>query len=87
MISRLDQDPPQGKRIIMVEPVERHPELEAFLEALNGISPKQAVQDGICAVCKEEANEFTDALSVTEYAISGLCQKCQDEIFDEPTEL
>tara|TARA_R110000823_G_scaffold282984_1_gene401188 strand:- start:93 stop:356 length:264 start_codon:yes stop_codon:yes gene_type:complete len=87
MISRLDQDLPQGKRIIMVEPVERHPELEAFLEALNGISPKQAVQTGICAVCKEEANEFTDALSVTEYAISGLCQRCQDEIFDEPTEL
>ena len=87
MISRLDQDLPQGKRIIMVEPVERHPELEAFLEAINGISPKQAVQDGICAVCKEEANEFTDALSVAEYAISGLCQRCQDEIFDEPTEL
>ncbi len=87
MISRLDQDLPQGKRIIMVEPAERHPELEAFLEALNGISPKQAVQTGICAVCKEEANEFTDALSVTEYAISGLCQRCQDEIFDEPTEL
>ena len=35
-------------------------------------------------VCKKEANEFTDALSVTEYAISGLCQRCQDEIFDEP---
>jgi len=84
MISRLDQDLPQGKRIIMVEPVERHPELEAFLEAINGISPKQAVQNGICAVCKKEANEFTDALSVTEYAISGLCQRCQDEIFDEP---
>ena len=87
MISRLDQDLPQGKRIIMVKPMERHPELEAFLEALNGISPKQAVQTGICAVCKEEANEFTDALSVAEYAISGLCQRCQDEIFDEPTEL
>ncbi len=84
MISRLDQDLPQGKRVAMVEPVERHPELEAFLEALNGISPKQAVQTGICAVCKEEANEFTDALSVAEYAISGLCQRCQDEIFDEP---
>ena len=87
MISRLDQDLPKGKRIIMAEPVERHPELEAFLEALNGISPKQAVQDGICSICKEEANEFTDALSVAEYAISGLCQRCQDEIFDEPTEL
>lgn len=84
MISRLDQDLPQGKRILVVEPKERHPELEAFLEALNGISPQQAVQTGICAVCKEEANEFTDALSVAEYAISGLCQRCQDEIFDEP---
>lgn len=84
MISRIDDDAPQGKRILIVEPVERPPELEAFLEALNGISPKQAVQAGICAVCKEEANEFTDALSVTEYAISGLCQRCQDEVFNEP---
>ena len=84
MISRFDNDMPQGKRVIVVEPVERHPELEAFLEALNGISPKQAVQAGICAVCKEEANKFTDELSVTEYAISGLCQKCQDEVFNEP---
>ena len=84
MISRIDNDMPQDKRVLVVEPVERHPELEAFLEALNGISPKQAVQAGICAVCKEEANKFTDELSVTEYAISGLCQKCQDEVFNEP---
>ena len=84
MISRIDQDAPQGKRILVVEPVERPPELEGFLEALNGISPKQAIQAGICAVCKEEANKFTDELSVREYAISGLCQKCQDEVFNEP---
>ncbi len=84
MISRIDQDAPQGKRILVVEPVERPPELECFLEALNGISPKQAIQAGICAVCKEEANKFTDELSVREYAISGLCQKCQDEVFNEP---
>ena len=84
MISRIDNDIPQGKRVLVVEPVERHPELEAFLEALNGISPKQAIEAGICAACKEEANKFTDELSVTEYAISGLCQKCQDEVFNEP---
>jgi len=84
MISRIDDDLPQGKRILVVEPVERPPELEAFLEALNGISPKQAIEAGICAACKEEANKFTDELSVTEYAISGLCQKCQDEVFNEP---
>ena len=84
MISRIDNDMPQGKRILVVEPVERHPELEAFLEALNGISPKQAIEAGICAACKQEANKFTDELSVTEYAISGLCQKCQDEVFNEP---
>ncbi len=84
MISRIDNDMPQGKRILVVEPVERHPELEAFLEALNGISPKQAIEAGICAACKQEANKFTDELSVREYAISGLCQKCQDEVFNEP---
>ena len=47
-----------------------------------------AVQNGICPCCgcKVNANEFKDELSKKEFGISGLCQKCQDEVFDASTE-
>ena len=36
-----------------------------------------------CPFCKESINinNFNDPLSVKEYHISGLCQKCQDKVF------
>lgn len=38
---------------------------------------------GICPFCSKEVNEedFRDALSLKEFKISGLCQKCQDDFF------
>ena len=33
--------------------------------------------------CDGEANEFDDEPSEREYAMSGLCQKCQDKFFGE----
>lgn len=33
--------------------------------------------------CGQPVGEFRDALSEKEYRVSGLCQKCQDEIFGE----
>ncbi len=46
----------------------------------------QAVKDKanfVCPICHAKINpeEFKDALSVKEYQISGLCQKCQDATF------
>ena len=43
----------------------------------------ESVEKGLCPFCKEHINldDFRDALSVKEYGISGLCQKCQDETF------
>jgi len=40
---------------------------------------------GICPFCKKpiNANDFRDELSRKEFRISGLCQKCQDEVFNE----
>ena len=39
---------------------------------------------GLCPFCKKPVSEedFTDQLSLKEFRISGLCQKCQDEFFD-----
>lgn len=41
---------------------------------------------GLCPFCGKNINvenEFRDALSKREFEISGLCQKCQDEMFGE----
>lgn len=37
--------------------------------------------NGICPTCKRDIGTFKDKLSEKEYAISGLCQECQDEVF------
>lgn len=38
---------------------------------------------GLCPFCKCKVNikDFKDRLSIKEYRLSGLCQKCQDETF------
>lgn len=36
---------------------------------------------GVCVTCGGEVGEFRDELSVKEYGISGMCQKCQDSVF------
>lgn len=49
-----------------------------------GISEEEATrrfQGGLCVSCGKEASEFSDRVSEREYAISGLCQACQDGAF------
>lgn len=36
-----------------------------------------------CVSCGMLANSFRDDVSRKEYRISGLCQTCQDNVFDE----
>ena len=38
---------------------------------------------GQCVCCGKPAESFRDQLSLKEYGISGLCQRCQDEVFSE----
>lgn len=42
------------------------------------------VEEGICPFCREliKKDSFRDELSRKEYTISGLCQTCQDKIFN-----
>lgn len=41
--------------------------------------------NGVCPFCGHTISmtEFRDEVSRREYEISGLCQKCQDEVFDD----
>ena len=43
----------------------------------------ELAKEGKCAICAEIINQddFKDSISLLEYSISGLCQKCQDEIW------
>lgn len=67
--------------------MDKSPEMKKFRDdigkALFGIVPSEALRQGICLTCGEDAKEFSDELSKKEYSISVMCQKCQDEIFGE----
>jgi hypothetical protein len=72
----------------------RSPELENML---NKLMPEreQRLKEHKCVTCGNELkikpdpehlgyfinNEFRDSLSVREFQISGMCQKCQDLVF------
>jgi hypothetical protein len=56
--------------------------VDEFGKTVFGISNTEATTKNICIICKKDANEFKDRLSRDEYGISGLCQECQDGIFE-----
>ncbi len=71
-----------------MEPTNKAPGIEAAIDKLLGPGPgrRDSIKSGICAVCKRPATRFTDTLSKREYAISGLCQECQDGFFEDDQE-
>jgi hypothetical protein len=52
---------------------------------MNKLFPRELalVDKGNCPFCGKKVNpeDFRDGASVKEFGISGLCQKCQDEVF------
>lgn len=64
-------------------PATKTKEIEDFLETLT--PRKKSIRNNMCLPkpigCGGPATYFTDHLSQTEYAISGLCQLCQDAFF------
>ena len=60
----------------------KSPEMEAYL---NTIIPHRELymSHQRCVSCGCHADWFKDDLSAKEYTISGLCQQCQDDIFEE----
>ena len=49
------------------------------------VAPQSLPIVGVCKFCgrKFSVHEFRDKLSLTEFIISGLCQECQDNTFEE----
>ncbi len=63
----------------MPTPSDKSEEIEQLLEELFGRT--SAIESDTCVHCGGGVVEFRDELSESEYVISGLCQKCQDEFF------
>ena len=67
----------------VTEPVKRAQGLQEFLDKVYGPA-SECIKDNVCFKCGQPATEFRDGLSKREFAISGLCQACQDIVFAEP---
>jgi len=48
---------------------------------MTGTDTEQSIHQNTCVLCQSEATLFKDALSKKEFAISGMCQTCQDKVF------
>ena len=61
--------------------------LEDQIKTETGMSPTEAKAKGLCVECKEPAlPKCYSADGRGEYYISGVCEKCFDEMFQEEEE-
>jgi hypothetical protein len=66
-----------------MEPASKHPDIRRFQSALMGTDVVESIRHDRCTDCGQPAEVFRNQLSEREFAISGLCQACQDHFFDE----
>ena len=59
---------------------------EQMLRSVGFHKEVNRVREMLCPCCKKPINmsQFKDRLSRREYEISGMCQECQDRIFNSP---
>lgn len=64
--------------------LESREEVDAFLDTIAAESggPGTKAKPGQCTTCGGDATSFKDTLSRQEYRISGMCQSCQDSVFE-----
>lgn len=65
----------------MMKPSDKSPGMEKFIKETFGIDRQKHIESNTCVFCKGPAIEFQDDLSRQEYQISGICQKCQNEVW------
>ena len=67
----------------MATPSEKSEQVEQFIYEFTGGDRIEAIQGNRCALgCVPPMPLWKDALSEKEYKISGMCQRCQDKVFD-----
>lgn len=67
-----------------MKPSDKSEQVENQIFNIFGIDRRASIKGDVCTSCGQAAIIFRDGLSRREYAISGLCQGCQDIIFAEP---
>lgn len=69
----------------MAKQTQRSPVLQGFLDNFAkkafGHTATHSTASNACVSCHKPAVRFKDELSRKEYAISGMCQACQDKVF------
>ena len=66
----------------MTKPMEnKSNEIKSFIEEVFP-GTAEAIDKRNCPLCKKPITGFKNALSQKEYLISGMCQECQDSIFE-----
>jgi hypothetical protein len=62
------------------KPTDKAPEIDRILTEITGKVRRKVIGEG-CMTCDYPDLAFRDELSKREYTISGMCQRCQDEVF------
>jgi hypothetical protein len=66
-----------------IHPTKKSAAIDDLLTALMGRSRPQTIRSGGCMLCSDPNTNFRDALSERDYAITGMCQDCQDDFYKE----
>lgn len=69
-----------------MEPTAKSPQMEDFITKTFGVDRVDCIRRNICVPapigCGKPCEGFRDELSAREYQISGLCQECQDLVWN-----
>lgn len=57
--------------------------VDAVAKKFFGQTRTQALDTHTCVSCRKSATKFKDEKSAAEWRITGLCQECQDAVFEE----
>jgi hypothetical protein len=66
--------------------MEKSPQMTQALDQVSlrmfGRTRSASIREGKCVACGQPAIEFRDVPSAKEFEISGMCQECQNAVFD-----
>jgi hypothetical protein len=65
----------------MAIPSDKSVKLDAMFGMMTGKDRRKTIMSDTCIQCGDPATHFNDDLSRKEYTISGLCQRCQDDVW------
>lgn len=65
-----------------MKPTYKDSSIDGVIKRTFGVDRRAAITSDVCVMCGKPATQFRDALSQKEFSISGMCQQCQDKVFE-----